>query len=208
MKVWGFLGFLPGPLDPRLDRVTIYLVEAYAGQLNEVRVRTLASQAHAAAAAMTHRGVPVRHLSSIFVPEDDTCFHLLEAPSAEAVREACDRASFSFERIVEAVRPRAGAGSYHERSLLMAQYLVERHLPGFPPDELPAAAGAAKRKAIEVTGEGSEVRYIRSTYVPDGERCYCLFEASSSDAVEEVQKRAGLPYEQIHEAAFLTADEV
>ena len=90
----------------------------------------------------------------------------------------------------------------------MAQYLVERHLPGFPPDELPAAAGAAKRKAIEVTGEGSEVRYIRSTYVPDGERCYCLFEASSSDAVEEVQKRAGLPYEQIHEAAFLTAEEV
>jgi Protein of unknown function (DUF4242) len=88
------------------------------------------------------------------------------------------------------------------------QYMVERHLPGFPPDQLPAAAGAAKAKASELTGEGTAVAYIRSTWVPVGERCYCLFEGSSRDAVEEVQRRAGLPYEQIHDAAFLTADAV
>jgi hypothetical protein len=88
------------------------------------------------------------------------------------------------------------------------QYMVERHLPDFPPDELPGAAAAAKEKSAELSGEGQEVSYVRSTYIPEGEKCYCLFEGESADAVEEVQKRAGLPYEKIHEAAFLTADQV
>lgn len=90
----------------------------------------------------------------------------------------------------------------------MAQYMVERHLPDFPPEQLPAAAGAAKEKAAELSSEGQDVRYVRSTYVPEGEKCYCLFEGDSAAAVEEVQKRAGLPYEKIHEAAFLTAEDV
>jgi len=90
----------------------------------------------------------------------------------------------------------------------MTQYMVERHLPDFPPEQLPAAAGAAKQKSEELSAEGKEVRYVRSTYVPEGEKCYCLFEGTSREAVEEVQKRAGLPYEKIHEAAFLTAEGV
>jgi muconolactone delta-isomerase len=90
----------------------------------------------------------------------------------------------------------------------MPQYMVERHLPDFPPDQLPAAAAAAKAKSAELASEGQTVQYIRSTYVPEGERCYCLFEGESAGAVEEVQRRAGLPYEKIHEAAFLTAEDV
>lgn len=188
--------------------MTSFLVERYAAGLNEPRVRSLAAEVQAAAEAMTRRGVPVRHVYSIFVPEDETCFHLLEAPSNEAVRAACAWAGLSFERIVETVGPPAPAETTTERGILMAQYLVERHLPGFPPDQLPAAAGAAKQKAAELDAEGTEIRYIRSTWVPDGERCYCLFEGSSLEAVAEVQRRANLPYEQIHEAAFLTAEEV
>lgn len=90
----------------------------------------------------------------------------------------------------------------------MPQYMVERHLPDFPPDQLPGAAAAAKEKSAELSGEGQDVNYIRSTYIPEGEKCFCLFEGESVAAVEEVQKRAGLPYEKIHEAAFLTADQV
>ncbi len=78
----------------------------------------------------------------------------------------------------------------------------------FPPDQLPAAAAAAKEKSAELSSEGQDVQYIRSTFVPEGARCYCLFEGSSREAVEEVQRRANLPYEKIHDAAFLTADEV
>jgi hypothetical protein len=90
----------------------------------------------------------------------------------------------------------------------MTQFMVERHLPGFPPEQLPGAGAAAKVKSQELTSEGTDVRYIRSTWVPEGEKCFCLFEGTSADAVEEVQRRAGLPYETIHEAAFLTADDV
>ena len=90
----------------------------------------------------------------------------------------------------------------------MPQYMVERHLPEFPPDQLPAAAAAAKQSSAELSSEGRQVRYLRSTYVADGEKCYCLFEGESREAVEQVQERAGLPYEKIHEAAFLTAEDV
>ena len=90
----------------------------------------------------------------------------------------------------------------------MSQFMVERHLPDFQPDQLPAAAAAAKEKSAELSSEGKDVRYVRSTYVPEGEKCYCLFEGSPREAVEEVQRRANLPYEKIHEAAFLTADDV
>jgi Protein of unknown function (DUF4242) len=90
----------------------------------------------------------------------------------------------------------------------MQQYMVERHLPDFPPDQLPGAAAAAKEKSAELSGEGRDVNYVRSTYIPEGEKCYCLFEGESREAVEEVQKRAGLPFEKIHDAAFLTAEQV
>jgi hypothetical protein len=86
--------------------------------------------------------------------------------------------------------------------------MVERHLPGFRPEDLPGAAAAAKEKSAQLSGEGQDVRYIRSTYVPEGEKCFCLFEGVSREAVEEVQRRAGLPWKEIHEAAFLTAEDV
>jgi len=100
------------------------------------------------------------------------------------------------------------SGRHPRKGVDVPQYMVERHLPDFPPDQLPAAAGAAKAKSAELAAEGQDVRYIRSTYVPEGEKCYCLFEGESSGAVEEVQRRAELPYLAIHEAAFLTAEDV
>ena len=39
----------------------------------------------------------------IFVPEDETCFVLLQAHSAEAAGEAARRAGLRFERVAEAV---------------------------------------------------------------------------------------------------------
>jgi Protein of unknown function (DUF4242) len=73
---------------------------------------------------------------------------------------------------------------------------------------LPAAAAAAKQNSAELSSEGMDVRYIRSTYIPDGKKCHCLFEGSSREAVAEVQRPANLPDEKIHEAAFLTADKL
>ena len=45
----------------------------------------------------------MRYLRSIFVPEDETCFFLYEAASADAVCQAVRGAALAFERVVEAV---------------------------------------------------------------------------------------------------------
>jgi hypothetical protein len=42
-----------------------------------------------------------------FVPEDETCFHLVEADSAEVAAELCRRASICRVRIVVANEARA-----------------------------------------------------------------------------------------------------
>jgi len=90
----------------------------------------------------------------------------------------------------------------------MPQYLVERRLPGFTTEQLMGAAGAAKRTTAEMTSEGKPVRYLRSTFIPGEDKCFCLFEAANPEVVREANVRAGLPLERIVEAAHISADEV
>ncbi len=44
----------------------------------------------------------VRHVRSIFVPEDELGLHLFAAPSADALRAALAHSAFVYDRIVEA----------------------------------------------------------------------------------------------------------
>ena len=186
--------------------MTTYLVESYVTKLDEPGRQALVAAARAAADSLRREGFPVSYLGSIFAPGDEMCLHLFEATSADLIRRASRRWALSCERIVEVVESRDPPTNRKEPH--MAQYVVDRHLTGFPPEQLPAAARAAKQTSAELSREGVEVRYVRSTWVPDGERCYCLFEGPSREAVEEVQRRASLPYEQIREAVFLSAEDV
>jgi len=68
--------------------------------LPECDVRS--ARARAAAQALSRGGTSVRYVSSIFVPEDETCFLLFEAESAAAVEAAVRRAQLAFERVSEA----------------------------------------------------------------------------------------------------------
>ena len=80
--------------------MTSWLVEGYAPvstDLAEVQER-----AREAASGLTLAGTPVRYVRTIFVREDETCFHVFEAASAESVREVARRALLSAQRIVEA----------------------------------------------------------------------------------------------------------
>jgi Protein of unknown function (DUF4242) len=61
-----------------------------------------AEAAGRAAEQLTREGTPVRFVRSIFVPEDETCFHLYLAESIEAVHAAAGRASLPVERVAEA----------------------------------------------------------------------------------------------------------
>jgi hypothetical protein len=77
-----------------------YLVEVYQPGGG---ARVAAARARSAAEAVSQAGAPVRYIRSIFVPEDETCFHVFESSSKEAVLAAIERAAFAFARIAEAV---------------------------------------------------------------------------------------------------------
>jgi Protein of unknown function (DUF4242) len=57
------------------------------------------ARAREAAVAMQAEGIGVRLLRSVFVPEDDTCFLLYEAPSGETVRQAAARAGLASDDV-------------------------------------------------------------------------------------------------------------
>ncbi|TVR68180.1 MAG: DUF4242 domain-containing protein [Sphaerobacteraceae bacterium] len=90
----------------------------------------------------------------------------------------------------------------------MAKYLVERYLPGITPEELAAAAGSAKRTTSEMSQNGTTIRYLRSTFIPGEEKCFCLFEGPSAEAVKTANERAQIPYERIVEAMHLSSEDV
>ena len=68
----------------------------------------------------------------------------------------------------------------------MTVYLVERSLKGIDMSDLAKAQQGAISTSRQFTAEGSPVRYIRSTFVPETGACMCLFEASDMDTVKRV----------------------
>ena len=77
-----------------------FLVELYVSRVDADGAEREAQRARRAAAALTAEGQPVRLVRSIFVPEDETCFLLVEADTAEAVHETAMRAAVRFERVL------------------------------------------------------------------------------------------------------------
>jgi hypothetical protein len=83
--------------------VTEFLVELYVSRTDAAAVARGADGSRRAAEELTREGTPVRYLRSIFVPEDETCFLLYEAVSADAVREVARRAALPFDHIAATV---------------------------------------------------------------------------------------------------------
>ncbi len=86
----------------------------------------------------------------------------------------------------------------------MSVFMVERDLRGIAMDDLAGAQKAAIAKAEQMRHEGSDVRYIRTTFAPEDGRCMCLFEASSDADVMRLNDEAGLPYNRVVPALDLT----
>jgi hypothetical protein len=83
--------------------VGTYLVEAYLARLRASELAQAASRAQAAAEELSRQGDSVRYLRTIFLPQEETCFHVYEAASADDVCEACRRAGIACERVLDAV---------------------------------------------------------------------------------------------------------
>jgi len=86
----------------------------------------------------------------------------------------------------------------------MPVYLVERDLPGVTMEELAACQKKAIQMGKELTAQGREVRYIRSTFVPGDNKCMCLFEAPKQEYVREANERGQIPYTRIVPAEDLS----
>ena len=86
----------------------------------------------------------------------------------------------------------------------MSVYMVERSLKGIAMSDLAAAQQAAIATSRRFSAEGTPVRYIRSTFVPESGACMCLFEASGADAVKRVNEAAKIPFDRVTEALDLT----
>ena len=73
-----------------------FLVESYASRagVDEARER-----ARLAARLGSH----VTYLRTTFLPDEETVFHMFDAPSVDAVDRAGRLAALSFQRIVEAI---------------------------------------------------------------------------------------------------------
>ena len=74
----------------------------------------------------------------------------------------------------------------------MPSYLVEAYLPRSRAHEAPATGRRARAAAEELSREGVPIRYVRTTYLPDDETCFHLFEAASAGVVAEASRRAEL----------------
>lgn len=82
-------------------------------------------------------------------------------------------------------------------------YMVERELPGIAMEDLAAAQKRAIEVSRELTGQGKDVRYIRSAFVPGDSRCMCMFESSSPENVKEANEIAQIPFKRITEVLYL-----
>jgi hypothetical protein len=91
------------PMDPRNDSLHTYLAESYLPRIRGAELRDAARRAGLAAEALAAEGLRVRHVRTSFLPDDEVCLHLFEAPSADAVSEAMRRAALAVDRIVETV---------------------------------------------------------------------------------------------------------
>jgi hypothetical protein len=83
-----------------------FLVESYAPRISEQTCARLEQEAREAVRELAAEGRQIAYLSSIFIREDETCFHLFEAPSARAIAELSRRAGHAEGRVVEAVEGR------------------------------------------------------------------------------------------------------
>ena len=89
-----------------------YLVETYLGRSQADERVAHERRARSAVKELTHEGTRVRFERSIYVPEDEICFFVFDAPSAHDAARAAQRAGVDPIRVVETV---SSAGAHDTR---------------------------------------------------------------------------------------------
>jgi hypothetical protein len=95
-----------------------YLVEAYMPRSHAQEARAIGRRARATAEELSREGVPIRYVRTTLLPDDETCFHLFEAPGPAAVEEVNRRAALGCARIVGAIEASGRASDEDTMSVL------------------------------------------------------------------------------------------
>lgn len=82
----------------------------------------------------------------------------------------------------------------------MPSYLVDAYLPRSRAGELSELIVRLRAAADALTAEGTQVRHVRSSFLPADELFLHLMEAESAEAAGEASRRAGIAPERIVEA--------
>jgi hypothetical protein len=79
-------------------------------------------------------------------------------------------------------------------------FLAELYLSRTGAGDAQTWAARARTAAAELSEDGREVRYLRTTFLPGDETCFIVFEADTAETVAETGRRAGLTFERIVDA--------
>ena len=82
-----------------------YLVECFWPGVQIADVDKLDRRARVVARRSRRRGIPVRYLGSLLVPDDEVVLFEFQARSADVVAETSAQVGLPFQRVVPAVRP-------------------------------------------------------------------------------------------------------
>jgi len=82
----------------------------------------------------------------------------------------------------------------------VSRYLVEAYMPQSRARDARAAGRDARLAAEQLAREGTPVHYVRTTFVPNDETCFHVFESADKETVGEVCRRAGIGSARIVQA--------
>jgi hypothetical protein len=82
--------------------VATFVIESYMSRTGTGELDAAAARLRAAIAEMPESAGRVRYLRSMFVPDDEICFHVIEAPSQQVAVDAARRAGLTPDRVVKA----------------------------------------------------------------------------------------------------------
>ena len=86
-----------------------YLIEVYIPRARAHEADSTGRRIRAAIDAFHGEDVEIRFVRTMLLPEDETCFHVVDAPSRAEVQNICERAGLSSIRVVSAIEDPSGA---------------------------------------------------------------------------------------------------
>src|SRR5262249_41574563 len=97
------LTFSPRRPPPSVDGVPSYPVETYLARARAGERAAREQRAREAAEELSRERAPVRFERSLYVPEDEICFFVFDAPSGRDAALVANRAELEPLRVVEAI---------------------------------------------------------------------------------------------------------